>query len=114
MTNPGPYYTGPSVSLPAGTWYISSTLTVRNPGGSSGTLVARLQYGGSTLSSTETYIRAGYQVSLTLNGIVTLAATTTLNAQAASNLSGCIIRASTYNYSSGNNASSVVAFRIGP
>jgi HAMP domain-containing protein len=114
MTNAGPFYTGPSVSLPAGTWYISGTLTVRNPGGSSGALVSRLQYGGTSLSSSETYIRAGYQVSITLSGIVTFTATTTISTQAASNLAGCIIRASAFTFPTGNNASFIHAVRIGP
>jgi hypothetical protein len=107
------YITGPQVSLPAGTWFVTGTVTIYNSG-ASGNASARLNDGTTNYASSEIYARSGYSQSITLSSVITLTATTTVRIQAASNLTTCSMRATTVNNGAGANASKINAVRIGP
>ena len=114
MTNANQYYPGPSVSLAAGTWFITGTITVFNSSATAGSATARLWDGTTTFSSSESYLRQTPNVtSISLSGIVTLAATTTIRISAASTQPASTISSSTLNNPVGNNASFINAVRIG-
>jgi hypothetical protein len=115
MTNANQYYTGPSVSLAVGTWYITGTITVYNSSGTAGSATARLWDATTTFSSSEAYLRQTPNLaSISLSGIVTLTATTTIRISAASTQAASVIRAAALNNGVGNNASFINAVRIGP
>lgn len=115
MLNANQWYDGPTVSLAAGTWFVTTTLTLRKQNITNVfNLAIRLS------DNTTHYASAGQswitQVSTNLNmataAIITLGATTTIRAQANSALANCTILSATDQASSGANASIISAIRI--
>jgi hypothetical protein len=112
MTNANQYYDGPSVSLAAGTWFITGTLTVR-AGAANCVLTAQLWDGTTTESSSETRMAtSGAQYTISLSGIIVLAGTTTVKLSAASTAGGGSIFAAAFFNGVGNNASHIRAIKV--
>lgn len=117
MANANQFYDGPSLSLAAGTWLIIGTITVASANNSILRATAKLWDGTTVESSTEatspamgTNLRG--LVSLTLSGIVTLGATTTMKISAAATVASSLIKAAAVDNGAGNNASFLRAVRI--
>ncbi len=115
MSPANSWNTGPSISLDAGTWFITGTITITNPNGSAGNTTARLYNGSSTISSSESYTREDpLSTSISLSGIVTLLSTATISIDANGTQNNYVMRAAAVNNGEGNNASYINAIRIGP
>jgi hypothetical protein len=114
LTLANTFYTGPSMSLGAGTWFITGTVTLYSTNGVMGSAAARLMNGATVITSSESYLRSGDNLtSITLSGFVTLAGSTTIFIEAAFNLTGGFIRANTV-IGATTNASFMNAVRVGP
>jgi hypothetical protein len=114
LTLANTFYTGPSMSLGAGTWFITGTVTLYSTSGVMGSAAARLMNGATVITSSESYLRSGNNLtSITLSGFVTLAGSTTIFIEAAFNQTGGFIRANTV-IGATTNASFMNAVRVGP
>jgi hypothetical protein len=116
MTNANQFYTGPSIALTAGTWFITGTITLYNTNTTAASATARLYDGTTSYVSSETYFRNTNQLaSITLSDVVSIPAATTFYIQAASTLTGGFIRSTVVNNGAtlANTASFINAIRIG-
>lgn len=113
LTDANTFYDGPSVSLPPGTWLLVGAVTVLDTASAS-SLTAKLWDGTNVESAAQaTTSAANYCDTIPVNGVVTVASTTTwkisvANGQAASGR----IKAAPPNNSPGNYASTLKATRI--
>jgi hypothetical protein len=117
MTNANSFYTGPSILLTPGTWFVTGTITLQNTNATAASATVRLWDGGTAYVSSETYFRNASQLaSVTLSDVVQIAASTTFYIQAASTLTGGVILATVIHNQAtlANTASSITAVRIGP
>lgn len=111
---------GPSVSLAAGTWFITGTITCATSTINTMMQVTAKLWDGTTVYTSSEYSGAKgggsliTDCSITLSAVVTLASTTTIKISAA-DASGlrAIIKSSTVDNSQGANASFINAIRIG-
>lgn len=88
------FYSAIGISLTAGTWLLVAQINCNGP---AATYSARISdvVGTTVYGSAESSTRATSAVSIGLNGIVTVTATTTVYLMATSNASGCTIRSTT-------------------
>jgi hypothetical protein len=115
MLNANQWYDGPTVSLAAGIWLVTATLSLRKQNTTGVFNVsARISDGTTHHASTgQTWItQPSTNLSMTVSAIVTLGATTTIRASANSALANCSILEETDQATSGNNASVIAAIRI--
>lgn len=104
------YADGPSLSLGAGTWFISSHAFVVNESGTNAlTLRTRISDGTNHHASTQVTADASRSTSHSAHAIVVLASTTTIKLQASSSGASCTLYAAT---NSGNNATRICALQI--
>lgn len=123
MTTNGTWYDGASVSLAAGTWIVIVWMTVVSPGSvsnSAGKATLRLWDGTTTFGSIEgnQYIGTsgtGGPIALTVPAIITLGGTTTIKGSASGAGGGVgTIKAAAPDNGVGNNATGILAVRVGP
>lgn len=117
LTTSNQWYDGPGVSLAAGTWLIAATITQVRAATTAETIFGRLTTGTVHYASTQMYHASvnGTGVTLGLNALITLAATTTIKCQCATsagNTNSRMKAALTAN-GSGNNATMITAFKVG-
>ena len=117
LTTSNQWYDGPGVSLAAGTWLIAATITQVRAATTAETIFGRLTTGTVHYASTQMYHASvnGTGVTLSLNALITLAATTTIKCQCATsagNTNSRMKAALTAN-GSGNNATMITAFKVG-
>jgi hypothetical protein len=120
MTNANQFYNAASISLTAGTYYISGTITIHGPSQkTSYVTTAKIYAGTTTYGSTEFAVppTTGNFVaiaSLAVSAIVTVASTTTIFFGAASTLAATAIVATPVNNGANatNTASGMVALKI--
>lgn len=111
MTSANTWYSGPAVTLPAGTWLLTTSVTVRVI--NLGMFEGRINDGSTTWASTEMYGGTnGASVVLAMSWVVKPTASTTYTVQAASTTASNLIKAATFNNGVGNNASTITAARI--
>lgn len=113
----GTWYSGPTLTLPAGTWLIVGAANYLKNATGTGTATARLWDGTAAHASASMYhpSAAGVTMELTLPPtVVVLAGSTTLSLDLQSNSAGVstFFRASTFTNGQGNNASKLVAIRL--
>jgi hypothetical protein len=95
-TTAGTWYDGPSVSLAAGTWFVTATVTGANASGGATLFAVKLWDGTNLFAATEQWAAVnGQDYSLTVSAIVVLGFTTTVKASAAWNNNGGSIASST-------------------
>jgi S-adenosylhomocysteine hydrolase len=115
ITSANTYFDGPAVSLAAGTWFITATVTVQT-GDSTGQVTAKLWDGTTVEASTEhTMFSNAAVTSLGLSGIVVLGSTTTMKVSVAVSNFGATnhkIKAAAVSNGAGNNASHIRAVKI--
>lgn len=108
------FYDGPAVSLGIGTWLVSGHVTLQdNTAG--GNFTAKLWDGPTVICSAENSSNAATAVThITLSGLVTLAATTTIKISVTNSVhaGASFIKAATPQNSQGNNASYIMAVQI--
>jgi hypothetical protein len=113
----GTFYDGPGVSLTAGTWLVVADVTFVRTATTATNWIARISDGTTHYASGQTYTAslANIATSMALTAIVTLTSTTTIKLQATTSAgaTACLMKAATPNSGSGNNATSIVAVRIG-
>jgi hypothetical protein len=115
MLNANDWYDGPTVSLSAGTWLVTATLSLRKQNATGAfNLSARISDGTTHHASAgQTWItQVSSNLSINMTAIVNLGATTTIRASANSSLANCTILSATDHASSGANASVIAAVRI--
>jgi hypothetical protein len=117
LTTSNQWYDGPAVSLAAGTWLVAATITQVRTATTAETIYGRLTTGIVHYASTQMYHASvnGTGVALSLNALITLAATTTVKCQCATSAgnSNSRMRAATTSNSSGNNATMITALKVG-
>jgi hypothetical protein len=106
MTTANTLYDGPSVSLGAGTWFITSTITVVQ---ANATIVECQIWNGTTIAATS---NVSYGGTLTISGIVAPASTTTYKTSCMGQATGQTMKAQTALNSGTNKASGIVALRV--
>jgi uncharacterized protein YodC (DUF2158 family) len=113
LTSANTYYTGPSVTLSAGTWLITGGVTLY---GSSGAYTAKLWDGTSVSASRESKTGGGSQAATaSLSGVVVIASgTPTWKISAVASSTGGIIKAACPDNGAGTNASTITAVKIAP
>lgn len=122
MTTANTFYTGPAITLNAGTYVIYGQVTVASPNNTAQRVTAKLVSSTTAYSSGEAAGPAqgtgtrGY-VQISLSAMVTLASTTTLEIDCTSSVNNSIIQAQPGDNNStspatGNTASGIVALRI--
>jgi hypothetical protein len=113
----GTWYDGPTLSLAAGTWYVSGTVTFNRTATTATQWLARISDGTNHYASSQTYQGSvsGHTDSLSLTAIITLASTTTIRLQGTTTAgaTACLMKASTPASSSGNNATIINAMKVG-
>jgi len=112
MTNANTYYDGPSISLTAGTWLITSNVTGYT---TNANVTAKLWDGSTVLASGELpCVTYANPVTISLSRGVVVASPTTYKVSVSSPASGGKIKAATVHNGAGNNASIITAYKIGP
>ena len=115
----GTFYNGGSVTLAAGTWMVSGSGTVESGNNSAIKITGKIWDGTTVYTAGENSVGSmgggnkGY-VAMSMNTIITLTSTTTINLSFASNTSGCTLKATPADNNSGTTgkATSVAAVRI--
>lgn len=110
------WYTGPTLSLGAGTWLVTVHLTQQRNSNTAEVLYARISTGTVHYASTamnHPATNGGYN-HLAMTAIITLAATTTINAQMTSSAGATtsLMKAALATNGVGNNASRMTALKI--
>lgn len=116
IVNAGTYYDGPSISLTAGTWFITAYATLKHTNNQEVTFVVRISTGTTHYASAQEIIHNKNPnfTSLSMTTVVILTTTTTIKLQATADHSNdAFIIAATGSYGSGNNATQISAIRIG-
>ncbi len=113
MTTATTWYSGPSISLPAGTWWVQGNITMTNSTSANIQYEARLYDGTTALYSVgSTCPNSGSRVGgYSPGGVVVLTGTTTVTIQGYANQSSGVIRALTPG-SSQANATTISAIKI--
>lgn len=110
------WYTGPTLTLGAGTWLVNVHLTQQRNSNTAETLYARISTGTVHYASTAYYHVAfsGAHSNLKMTAIITLAASTTINAQMATSAGATtsLLKAALATNGVGNNASIMTALKI--
>ena len=117
LTTSNQWYDGPGVSLAAGTWLVAATITQVRAATTAETIYGRISTGAVHYASTQMYHASvnGTGAALSLNALITLAATTTVKCQCATsagNTNSRMKAALTAN-GSGNNATMITALKVG-
>jgi hypothetical protein len=118
MTTANTFYDGPSLSLAAGTWLLNASVDLQTTSTSSAVnFTCKLWDGTNVASSGYTAIGATSSaavknVQMAINGIASLASTTTWKISCTSATASQLIKAAATNNSPGNSASTLVAVRI--
>lgn len=112
LTNANTYYDGPSISLVAGTWLVTGTVTCEDPGSGGGVLTAKLWDGTTTAASTEVQVAAGLTGSLSMSAIVTPGGTTTYKISVARTVANGRITATASSNGAGATASHIRAIKV--
>jgi hypothetical protein len=112
MTNANQFYDGPSVSLGAGTWFITGTISV-SPANNNAYHTAKL-WDGSTVESSGVHEQGTsvFDGSISLSALVVLGGTTTMKISVASTVTGGSILAAALSNGAGNNASHIRAIKV--
>ena len=113
MTTANSPYDGPSVSLSPGTWDLSGHAVVTS-GASAAFVTAKLWDGSTNVVATgeQTPGSGGYTASVFMCGVVVVSSTTTFKITATGGANN-ILRAACPDYGAGNNATYIVAVKIG-
>lgn len=111
MANANQFYDGPSVSLAAGTWLVSATVSLSN-GATSNVLTARLWDGTTTTAEVCASPGDNLLSSLALSAVIVLGGSATVKVSVASNATGSVIRAAASQNSAGNLASTIAAVKV--
>jgi hypothetical protein len=116
MPTSNTWYDGPSVSLAAGTWLINTHTTLARTATTALTYFNRLTDGTNHHASSSQYQAsvANHTVSIGLSAVITLASTTTIKIQSASNAgaTSVLMKAALLANGSGNNATQITAVKI--
>lgn len=116
LTTSNTWYDGPSVSLAAGTWLVSSHTTLVRTATTAITYFNRISTGTVHYASTQAYQAsvANHSDSVSLSAVITLVETTTIKIQTTTNAgaSTALMKAATTANGSGNNATQIVAVKI--
>lgn len=110
MTSSNTYYDGASVSLVAGTWFITAAIQVK--GGALADATAKIWDGTTNYSSGESVVALADYVSIFLSAIVSPGTTTTYKVSAAQNTAGGLIKAAAAQNAAGNTATYINAIKI--
>lgn len=117
LTTSNQWYDGPGISLAAGTWLVGATITQVRAAATAETIYGRLSTGTVHYASTQMYHASlnGAGVTMSLNALITLAATTTVKCQCATSAgnSNSRMKAATTANGSGNNATLITALKVG-
>jgi hypothetical protein len=112
----GTWYNGPSIDLPAGTWLVIGNTTVGRTATTAIKYVARLSTGTVHYASAETYMAstANHWCEMTLHSVVVVASTTTVRLQATTTAGAAtnLMKKSTADHGSGDNATQITAIRL--
>jgi len=113
MASPNVFYDGPSLSLAAGDWFISGALTLTSLLAGGGNTL-KLWDGSTVTSSAFADIAANGDTHMAISGVVHPTGTTTYKLSVACNaVSSSAIKAAARINGAGNNASYMVALKIG-
>lgn len=117
LTTSNQWYDGPGISLATGTWLVGATITQVRSATTAETIYGRLSTGTVHYASTQMYHASlnGSGVTMSLNALITLAATTTVKCQCATSAGNANSRmkAATTANGSGNNATLITALKVG-
>ena len=117
LTTSNQWYDGPGISLAAGTWLVGATITQVRAATTAETIYGRLSTGTVHYASTQMYHASlnGAGVTMSLNALITLSATTTVKCQCATSAGNANSRmkAATTANGSGNNATLITALKVG-
>lgn len=118
MPTTGTWYSGPSVTLGAGTWLVKATISCTRTTTTATAFVGRIWNGSASVASAEAShpSQANAHVCLAPHAVVTIAASTTYTAQATTTAGAttCLIKAATHDRGGGNHATRITAIRISP
>lgn len=116
MATSNTWYSGPSVSLTAGTWFVVASLTQLRSATTAETIYAKITNGTTDYASTQSYhaSASGTGVTQTLSCVVTLSGSATITAKMATSAGATtsVIKAAMSANSAGNNASNITAIRL--
>jgi hypothetical protein len=118
MTTAGTFYNGPSLSLTAGTYFLSGTVTLQTTSVTAAVqFVCKLWDGTTVGASTEAVAGATSSAAvknepISLSAIVVPTGAATWRIACTSNTASQLIKAATPQYGAGNNASTLVALKI--
>jgi hypothetical protein len=112
----GTWYDGPSLSLAAGTYLITGSITFWRTATTATTWFGRISDGTNHHASGQMYTAslAGTGGVMAMSAIVTLTGTTTIRLQGTTSAgaTACLMKAATTANGSGNNATQICAVRI--
>jgi hypothetical protein len=111
----GTWYNGPAVTLPAGTWLVSASVTFIRTATTSTTWTARIFDGSTVHASGSSYTASVTNVAtqIGMTAVVTLSSSTTVTVQGTTSAgaNACLMRATTLT-GSAPDATQVTAVRI--
>lgn len=115
MSSANTFYTGPSVTLSAGTWLLTGQVHAQNSNASQKAFTAKLWDGTTVAVSSSSNIGSGGFTSFPLSGVIVIASGSPVwKIALASTGTGGTISAAVDNNSPGNNASTITAIKIAP
>jgi hypothetical protein len=116
MATTNQWYDGPSVSLEAGTWLVSSHTTVQRNATTAETIFNRVTDGTNHYASSQAYhpSASGASVNIALTSIIILDSTTTIKIQSATSAGATtvLMKAAISANGSGNNATKITAIKL--
>lgn len=116
MPSTNTWYTGPSVSLAAGTWLVNCHMTQIRNATTAESIYARISNGSTHYASQQAYhpSASGSGCNVAMTAIITLAGTTTVSGQMATSAGATtsLIKAAMAANGAGNNASTITAIKL--
>jgi hypothetical protein len=114
MTSASTWYNGRSLSVPAGTWLVTGTITMGRTTTTAIRYSARITDGTNHYASASQYAPSvnPHYISIALSTILTLASTTTIYISGYATTGGCVIKGAVADGASGNNATQLSAVKL--
>lgn len=116
MTNANTWYNGRSLSVPAGTWLVTGTITMGRTNTTAIRYSAKITNGTTNYASAQQYAPSvnPHYISISLSTVITLSSTTTIYISGRATTGSCVIKGAIVDGASGNNATQLSAIKLNP
>ena len=113
MSNANTFYDGTTVSLAAGSWFVTGFITLGKAATSITRYTARISDGTVHYASSQMTqpSQNPHYINICMSCLIVLASPTVIKIQAAATTTGCLIKRSCADNASGNNATQILALK---